>query len=439
MSVMFFVITFVFLFFSRALDIDGSSLGGLSVKNLLLFCCVFSIGVDLVIRRYKFELPYGVFGPLALGIAISGFSVWLIHTFGLKDGFQFTQALISLKTKLVDPFVMLLISFIVAANSRSPITIMRLLVFTVFVGSILTVVDIFDVPDLGLVTVREEDGRVQGVIGSAPEFATIIAATIPITFQLSTQGNSASRFGIFFAVFIMFVALILCATRAPLVGLFGACVLYVLLNSKNRLSTLFAGIAFTAFVIISSTYLLYSTPLWDMVADRFMTGVNTGNLSDLSSGRTDIWSSVLNEMWSRPSSFLYGMGWDTYYQSAGHRYATHSIFLDRFYSLGAIGLFLYVYAYFRILRIFLSFRGATQSGEVRLPFALGLAVTVFLISASFADLEIAEFFIFALIGLGLGQVFQRMKPSSDSIRVENQASRADLPFPIQSKSRKVGY
>lgn len=439
MSGMLLVITFILLFFSRALEIEGSNITGLSVKNLLLVCCVLSIIVDLTVRRYKFELPSGVFGPLAFGIAIAGFSIWVIITFGLKDGFQPTHALVSLKTKLADPFVMLLIAYFVAANSKSPITILRTLVFTVFIGSVLTIVDIFDIPDLGLVTVREEDGRVQGVIGSAPEFATIVAATIPIVFQVTAHENIASRFGIFAVVLVMVFALILCATRAPVVGLLGACVLYLLLNTQNRLTALVAGGALFAVVTISAAFLLYFTPLWEMVSDRFMTGVSTGNLSELSSGRTDIWSNVINDMWSRPSSFLYGMGWDTYYQSAGHRYATHNIFLDRFYSLGAIGLCLYVFVYARILRSLLSFRGAMQTREGRLLFSLGIAFAVFLISASFADLEIAEFFIFALVGLGLGLVTQLGNPSSHPLQADDKGSRTDVPFVIRSNTRKGGF
>lgn len=401
MTLILFTITFAVGLYGRMLGLDGGLAVGLSLKNLLLGLCIVSIIASLAIRQYKFDPPIGVFGPLLVALLFAAISIWIISTFTPYPHYSVSEASIKLKNKLVDPLLMFAIGYFATHTTRSAIILIRTLVVLVAAGCALTVVDVFNVPDLGLITAREEDGRIQGFIGSAAEFSTIVAACIPIL--LFGTGWTKGPLRILVAVFalLMIACLILAATRAPFIALLASWFVYAWLRKPESSASVISG----AFLFLASiallTFSLQFTPFWDVVSARFLTGVSSGNLDEISSGRSVIWANVVAEMWERPSSIITGMGWDVYFQAVGHRYATHNIFLDRFYSLGLIGLILYVSAYWTALRLLLETRDLAEAPAARLRFASGLALVVFLISALFADLEIAEFFVYAFAGIGL--------------------------------------
>lgn len=424
MTAALFLLTLFVALYGRILGIDGVVAAGLSVKNLLLGLCLASIGISLSLRKVKLDFPIAVLGPFALAALMAAASIIIISAFALRTPYSEASAIISFKAKLADPLLMLLIGYFSVQTTNDAIKILRVYLLMILIGCALTLIDFFNVPDLGIISARDDDGRIEGFIGSAGEFATIVAASMPLLVYSTGWSSASGRIIVLMCAVVMATCVIIAATRAPVLGLMSAWIVYAYFISKKGLSNAVTGSLVMVAMVTLLLLGLSLTPYWSTIESRFLTGVASGNMFEITSGRTLIWSKVMTEMWKHPESFIIGMGWDVYFQSIGHRYATHSIYLDRFYSQGIFGLLLYIIAYSYCLKMLLSRSGAesTQAYKIRLP--AGLCLVIFLVSAMFADLEKAEFFVYAIVGIGLRYLVLLNK--------KNEAPQSDTGFPIRS-------
>lgn len=416
--------------YGRVLGIDGGPVTGLSIKNLLLGLCICTVLFSLSTRRIRFQMPAMIFVPIFLTFFMALASVVLISTFELRSPFSVASAAISLKTKIADPLIIMVVSYFAIQTAKAAVTVFKVFLIMIAFGCAITIIDIFDIPDLGLISTREDDGRVQGFFGNAAEFATVVAATLPLViYGLSWKKRWIGFFG-FLSVLVMLTCIFLAATRAPLLGLAIALVVFLLFASphKRGLTILQAAsllLPATAITIIA----LQFTPYWEMIAGRFLTGTSSGDVVEFSSGRTIIWANVIQQMLQNPSSIIHGMGWDVYFQSIGHRYSTHNILLDRFYSLGILGVLMYVIAYWFALKSLLTPRDFNNSEADRFRLAAGLSLVVFIVASFFADLELAEFFVLSLVGIGLRLASIQDAETNDGI------NRFERTFAIPNPTR----
>lgn len=395
------IFTVFITLYARIFGLEGGLATGLSIKNLSMGLCIASIGISLSLRKEKIAVPTAVFGTLFLATMIAAASIMLVSLFSPRSTYSEALAIISLKAKLIDPLLMLLIGYFSVQSEQVAVNILRLYAGMISVACALTIIDFFDIPDLGIITVRAEDGRVEGFIGSAAESAAIVAASLPILFYGTGYITVQGRFILYVSAALMVTCVVIAATRAPVLGLICALLIYASIATKEKYADIkTASVIFLATVVFL-LFALASTPYWSILEDRFLTGLASGNMFEITSGRTLIWSKALEEMWEHPESILIGKGWDVYYQSIGQRYATHNIFLDRFYSLGIFGLLIYVIAYWQCFRILLIRNTVTSSSAPPIGLASGLSLVVLLVSAMFADLEIAEFYVYAIVGVGL--------------------------------------
>lgn len=401
MIVALFAITFFFTAFGKVFGLDGNFATGLSIKNLLFALSGAAILFSIATRRIPAYLPLSVFAPLWIGFTLAGLWILVISFFSVYSGYSYVNAIISLKNKLLDPLIMLTIGYFAAQTPRSATRLFRLFTFMIVSGCVLTIVDVFNIPDLGLITNRGGDGRVEGFIGSAAEFSTVVAATLPILMIGIKWHRGYSKLLLYFSIIMLLSCLLLAATRAPIVGLFVAWLIHSMFVERRFSTSPLRAVSIIVPALAVVSFALYFTPYSEIISDRFTTGLSTGNVDVLSSGRSSIWEGVYTQMVNQPSSFLIGMGWDVYFQSVGHRFATHSIFIDRFFSLGCLGIFVYLFAYWSALRLLFasSTRNSDFSDSIRV--SAGLSLVVLLTSALFADLEIAESFIYAFVGIGL--------------------------------------
>lgn len=400
MLVALFVITLSVSMFGRLFNVDAALPTGLSLKNIFLFLSLAAIVMSIALRRIPANFPLSVFVPLWIGCAMAGSSIVIISVFSIYNGYSSIHALVALKSKLVDPLLMLTIGYYSVQTPRAAIALFRLLTLMTIGGCFVTLIDVLNIPDLGVITQRE-DGRVEGFIGSSEEFATIVAATLPILIVGTNWNSGYSKLLLYVSILLMVSCLMLAATRAPLVGLIGAWLFYVIFLERKSFVSFLRGLLLFVPTIAVLTFLLSFTPFWGLITDRFTTGFATGNIEEVSSGRTFIWGGIFSQMLNQPSSFIIGMGWDVYFQSVGHRFSTHSIFIDRFYSLGLFGLIAYLSAYLSALRLLFKSTPMNSNFSDSLRISAGLCLVVLLIDSMFADLEVAEFVIFAFIGIGL--------------------------------------
>lgn len=405
MLVALFVITFFLTSFGRLFDVESGFATGLSIKNLLFGLSITVIALSIATRRIQASFPLTVFGPLFIGCVMAGLSILIISVFSIYSGYSSIHALINLKNKLVDPLLMLTIGYFSVQTPKSALTLFKIFTLMIVCGCLITIVDVFNIPDLGLISARDEDGRIEGFIGSSEEFSTIVAATLPILMVGIKRNGGYAKLIAYFSLLIMVICLMLAGTRAPIIGLIGAWLVYVIFVERDSFISLLRAFALALTVIVVVSFFLYSTPYWEIIAERFTTGFSSGNITELSSGRSVIWEKIFSQMYNQPSSFIIGMGWDVYFQSIGHRYATHNIFIDRFYSLGLLGLLVYLFAYVSALKLLFKPSSVNSDFGNSIRISAGLSLIVLLIDAMFADLEISEFYIYAFVGMGLRVTF----------------------------------
>ena len=324
------------------------------------------------------------------------------------------ETLIRLKTKLVDQFLFLLVFFYGIVNWKEALWLLKALIWVVIIGCLVTVVDTYNIPDLGVITERDTDGRVEGILGSAPEFGGLLAFMIPAMVALWWTEIGVRRLLVFIGVGSAMVSLLLTATRGDMLGLAAGTIMAAIYLRRYLSAQLLARatMALLIFAAVAVTVVL-STDFGDLLVSRLSTGLATGDVQTLSSGRTAFWSAALDTMAQHPLSFITGLGWEAYFQTIGHHYATHSVYVDRLYNLGSIGLALFVLCFANAMAI--ARRALRSASAQAAPFLMALVVGIisFMIAMAFADIEGAAPYVWACAGLGLRIAVSSPEPQGD--------------------------
>jgi hypothetical protein len=387
---------------SRALGLDLGVAPGISVKNILLYVAVVVIAIEAAIRRdRKFELP-AVFVSFGALIVYAGLT-WLIVILFVENPYYFPrETLIRLKTKLIDQFLMFAVFFYGVTDWQRALKLLRGLIGVVAFGCVITVIDTFNVPDLGIITARSSDGRIEGFVGDAQDFGGLLGFMLPLFVANWWSAAGIRRFLAFLSIPIALICVLLAASRGAMVGIVGGAIIAMFYLRKHVSARILARAAGAAVVLVTlSAIFVISTEFGQILTTRMTTGVSSGNLQSLSSGRTAIWSAAWREMAEYPLSFITGMGWEVYYQTSGYRFATHSVYLDRVYNLGVIGLGLYVLPF---LSAIATARRAIASAPPDVSaLLLGTIVGLmsFMISMAFSDIHGAALYVWVFSGLTL--------------------------------------
>jgi O-antigen ligase len=202
-------------------------------------------------------------------------------------------------------------------------------------------------------------------------------------------------------------------------GIMAAVYLRRYISGQMLMRAAFAVLAFT----LVATLFVFSTEFGYLLEERMTRGVTTGDVETLSSGRTAIWTAALREMADYPVSFISGLGWEAYFQTIGHRYATHSVYLDRFYNLGLIGLILFTYSFAGAAAI--ARRGlATPPTDQAPPFIMAtvIGIAAFMIAMAFSDIHGAALYVWAMVGVAL-RVASSSPASQDLIHADQRGAR----------------
>ena len=433
------LLLFIALIGSRALGLELGLGPGLSIKNALIYATATLIAIDGAITRNRRVELLTVFVPFAT-LILYAIATWVALIVFIEDPYYLPRAtLIRLKTKLVDQFIVLFIFFYGVTNWRDALWLMKALTWIVVLSCFVTVVDSFNIPDLGIITARDVDGRVEGILGSAGEFSGLLAFFIPpITALWWTESGPKKVFALA-GIGLALVSILISGSRGGMVGLVAGSIASAV-YLRNYISMRIVGRA-TVMVLVfaaAAVVIVISTEFGSMVQERLGTGLDTGSLETISSGRTTIWLKAYREMAAHPHSFITGLGWETYYQTGGHRYATHNVYLDRLYNLGLIGLALYVFTFANAATILR--RGLANTHAEALPFQIAtiIGLTAIVLAMSFADIEMATLYVWAFAGLALRVAISEPTPSTEAerdgrpirARTHDQATAAARPMSV---------
>jgi O-antigen ligase len=265
----------------------------------------------------------------------------------------------------------------------------------------LVLVYLFQVPDKSdFEVIRAELSAYSGLHGNDLANFGILSFPLILSWALSQRSKLA-----YFTLFLVGAGTAVCFSRtAYFLVLFGIFLLLYLCGMRR-------WIPVAAIVIGIGLYVLAP----DMVVDRAMTGLNTGDYDEISAGRTDqIWQPILQELGSKPGILLFGSGrygltnLEVWKQGVVPPVLhAHNMYLDCILDAGIPGLLLFL-AFFALLLV----RFGKQAGRCRktspfyanLLFGCMVSVICYLISGftgrSFFP-AVGNSYLWIVIGLGI--------------------------------------
>jgi O-antigen ligase len=402
---------------SRAFGLDLGIAPGISIKNAMLYAAFSVIAIESAITRSRNVELLPVILPFAL-LILYAILTWLFTVLFLDNPYYLPRmTLIRLKVKLVDQFIMFLVFFYGVVNWKETLWLLKAVIWVIIAGCLITVVDTFNIPDLGIITARDDDGRIEGIIGSSAESSSLWAFYFPAIVALWLTETGLKKALAFSGIGLALVSIMLSGTRGPMLGvvaggLMSAIYLRQYISAQIILRATMGILVFAAIALL----VVLSSDFRYVLEARLSTGLDTGNLEQISSGRTRFWLEALRRMAEHPVTYFIGYGWEAYYQTMGYRVATHNVYLDRFYNLGAIGLTMFLLIYVNAVGIVR--RALKSAPEPTKPFLMALVfgMASFLIAITFADLEEAATYIWAYAGLALRLAVASRVPQRDNDR-----------------------
>jgi O-antigen ligase len=399
---------FLLLLFAVLLlsEMFGWKLGvsqGFSIKNAFIY------GFFLVILVERLS-PSASRDPLLPKIHLPFISLILVGgiSWALSDlrvhaqNYSDEDRLIALKSTLADFYLFFLVYYYGVRNIQDAMSLAKSILALVFASNVITVIDVYNIPDLGIIKQMDSEsnrGRLMGPIGEPNQYAAFLAFFFPSYIALAfatTRGKIASSLYLS-ASLATIITLLLTGSRGGVFGLIAGAIWGCWqVREKVRMKAMLKVIGLALPVVgvaVAIAVIKYS----GLLLGRIDATAQAGNASAVSAGRTMIWQAGLNVMADNPISFITGMGWHTFAAYVG--IVPHNTYLWYFFNLGVIGLVLYLLILRNVLKLTReAVNGISDDGDMLLlGFLFGFAAL--LVSVCFVDLFAPWYFIWAYAGV----------------------------------------
>jgi O-antigen ligase len=384
------------LFAATTFGWDLSLAPGLSVKNGFIYVIMFIYLIQMAVsggRGTPVPSVIVIFGLLV------GYSIlsWFVTGFVVQPSYyDVLEAGISLKSLQLDNIIVFLLFYYGLNSKEDALRLARVFLWIVVAGNLLTVVDGFNIPDLGIIQQRE-DGRLGGPMGESNQYGAFLALTLPAVLALRFDPRTRKWFATV-AALISVLALLATGSRGAFVGLIaGASFALFFLRDYVSMRQVAIALSITIGALALIVAIGVTTDLFSSVFERVWASLS-GNADQVSSGRSDIWKTAIDRMLLFPLSLVLGYGWDSY-NHMRFEWNTHNYYLNIWYNLGVPGLLLYlslIYSLFLTCRRAL--RGAAGIARAHLmAFVFGFASMC--ASVAFVELYAPWLYIWSYTGI----------------------------------------
>jgi hypothetical protein len=384
------------------LGMQMSLMTGLSVKNFILY----AIGFTLVFRTaltggVKIEL-LSLHIVFFLLVCYAGL-MWAV-SFGVihYPGYSMFGSLVTLKTKMIDPALMLFAAFYALRTLDDAKWVVSMLLLAIAAANLATLGDTVGLVHLGMKVGDKgpEAGRIFGAFGHANDTGTLIVTMLPAMIAMMAMSQGSRRLLWVGAVLVSSLVLILTVSRGAFVGLFvGVAWGAFMLRRYVSLQRFFVwgAIAVVGVAFVGLIAGLVDQQIGNTIAERLFGQSKSIDMGEASSGRTQIWAELLSRMAGSPITLLTGFGWDVYYVMP-FRYAPHNHYLGTYFDLGIPGLGLFVYLMARLVNTARSVVGLADEQTRPLVLAFVFGMLALAISIVFADLFEPWSYIWLYVG-----------------------------------------
>lgn len=327
-------------------SLDLSLAPGLSVKNAMLYMVIMALFFRTVLSgEVKLERPdIHAFFLVWIGYALV---TLLLAAFVIQyPGYHLGDAVITLKSYLVDPAFFCLAGLWGLRTMRDVRAIVAALAAAMAVSSVFTLLDVAGFVHLGIYIGDSgvQEGRVFGVFGHANETGTLLACFLPAVFAVTASSRGMRRALWLLGTVATVVVFVMTISRGAFVGLavgvlWGGylCRRYVPLQRLALWALLIAAALLVALLVTS----LIDPYLRGILAERIFGQSMSLSLGEISSGRTGLWTRIVDTMTNAPASLILGFGWNVY-STMAFILPTHNHYLDLWFNLGLVGIAMFL-------------------------------------------------------------------------------------------------
>jgi hypothetical protein len=311
---------------------------GLSAKNLLIYLVAIFVVLRLVVGRESIMVAGKVQGAFLIQIFYALITMLVAALIIDYPRYDLFESVIKFKVQELDPYIYFLVFLFGVRNADDAIKVIKGLLIGALLANAATILDAFGVIDLGL-RIRQ-DGRTSGAIGESNQYAAFIVVFLPATIAVAVASRGFMRLFWLGAALVSCFALVTTASRGGFMGLAMTCAvgayLYRHLVSYSRIMSW--GLAALVLLVV----VVSLSPYGGLLTERMIGQTGAEDLGEASSGRSDIWLTLLRKMIEFPVTFISGFGWDVYW-SMPFTYSPHSHYLGLWFNLGLVGLFTGIY------------------------------------------------------------------------------------------------
>jgi hypothetical protein len=347
---------FALLFAAETVGVDLVLVRGLSVKNIVLYLFLFGIVLETILDNKPKKVELLAIHLSFLGLLAYALVTWVFFTHSnilelsyktMGGEFSAFMPLARIKAFLIDRYAFFLAFFYGVATIDDSRWVLKRIIWIVIAGNVLTLIDAFNIPDLGIIQQRD-DSRVSGPLGESNQYAAFSLLFLPSTAILAVVARDAARIGYAFGALVTFTVIVLTTSRGALVGLSMGLMggLFFMRHhlGTGRLVKVIVGLTVTVGLAVAIASIGY----YDLLVERFVEKTDTSDLRTLSSGRTENWTMLIDILLKEPITFLFGYGWGMSTKLSDH--ATHNTYLEYLFDLGAIGVMLLCSLFWAVVR-----------------------------------------------------------------------------------------
>lgn len=331
------IILVLFLTASAVFGFDPGPLPGIKIKNGLLYLIVLGLMLRLTLdRSYRIQLPaVPILFSTMIGYALLTYVVILLVI--EYPRYDALQAGFILKNSLFDQMMFFLVFFYGLRSNEDAMLVLKILLTAWALSHIVAVLDATGYVHVGDIEQRA-DGRVQGAIGESNQYGAFVAMSLPAIVGLVTITRGMWRMFWLAASVITAAALVMTVSRGAFVAsafavMYGVWIFRRYMPARKLLVWAACGCVGAILVGI----VVMSLGFGDLIYQRVVNNGVGADITETSSGRTEIWLTVLETMFRTPLTLLTGFGWEAY-PTFPFRWVTHNHYLQQFFNLGLVGL-----------------------------------------------------------------------------------------------------
>jgi len=154
-----------------------------------------------------------------------------------------------------------------------------------------------------------------------------------------------------------------------------------------------------------------------VVAERLLGQSSAFDMSEVSSGRTNIWRNTVAHMMAEPITLLTGFGWNVY--NTRFVYVTHNFYLDQWFNLGLVGVVAFLGLLYQAVSAARAAAGGASPELRRYLIAFVFGMLALAVALFFANLTKPWAYIWMYVGMtsraavdALGDVISHARSAS---------------------------